>query len=114
MQGKWEIKFLLLDQRAESKDEERNRQTREEVVVFSVDKGNNPDQVSIPREQACILPCIIILCFSSLFFGWNVSFLDVETHIHKRVPPQMPKPVSNTFGVDTRKALDVVQSKNIY
>ena len=51
MQGKWEIKFLLLDQRAESKDEERNRQTREEVVVFSVDKGNNPDQVSIPREH---------------------------------------------------------------
>ena len=51
MQGKWEIKFLLLDQRAESKDEERNRQTREEVVVFSVDKGNNPDQVSISREH---------------------------------------------------------------
>lgn len=51
MQGKWEIKFLLLDRRAENKDEERNRQTREEVVVFSVDKGNNPDQVSIPREH---------------------------------------------------------------
>lgn len=50
MQGKWEIKFLLLDRRAESKDEERNRHTREEVVVFSVDKGNNPDQVSIPHE----------------------------------------------------------------
>lgn len=45
------------------------------------------------------------------FFGWNVNFLDVDTHIHKRVPPQMPKPVSNTFGVGTRKALDVVQSK---
>lgn len=32
-----EIKFLL-SRRAESKDEERNRHTREEVVVFSVDK----------------------------------------------------------------------------